>query len=321
MNTKIKIIAFLLSLTSLAGSLSAQEYTIYNQYHFHNYLMNPASAGAAECTHFMLTHKQQWIGLKDAPNTQILSFQTRMRKGGLGLGAYLFNDKNGYSYQQGAQVTVAYHIPMSRGNRYTKSPTLDRQLSFGVSGKFYRYQIGQEVIDHANNEGENIQRRHGIYPNANVGVFFQDYNFFAGLSVTNLIPIRPDLFGESEPIPPLTGMLQLGYAFDTGRDSQLEPSVVYKMDINTRAQLDFGLRYIQHIDSNDLSWWAGIIAKQNLDSRYKGLSLMPHFTVRIGKFRVGYALSLDLNRLISHSYATHELMLGYSLCSTKKFCR
>ena len=113
----------------LAGGLlcHGQEYTITNQYHFHYYLLNPALAGAAECTHFMLTHKQQWVGMKEAPYTTALSFQTRT-KSRIGVGAYLYNDRNGWSYQQGGQATIAYHIPLSRGNRYTKSPTLDRQL-------------------------------------------------------------------------------------------------------------------------------------------------------------------------------------------------
>ncbi|MBE6313280.1 MAG: type IX secretion system membrane protein PorP/SprF, partial [Bacteroidales bacterium] len=47
----------------------------------------------------------------------------------------------------------------------------------------------------------------------------------------------------------------------------------------------------------------------------------PNATVRIGKFRVGYAFNLDLNKLVSHNYGTHELMLGYSFCHTSKFCR
>jgi len=317
---KRKIIALFAVLLGIASVGKAQEYIIYNQYHFHYYLMNPALAGAAECTHFMLNHKQQWIGIKDAPHTSILSFQTRTRAN-VGLGAYLYNDKNGFSYQQGAQFTVAYHIPMSRGHRYTRNNTLDRQLSFGVSGKFYRYQLAQEVVDEANLQGEYIQRKDGIYPNANFGVFYQSYQFFAGLSVTNMIPVKIDMFGHDEPVRPFTGMVQAGYGFEAGRDFTLEPSVVLKMDQDTRTQLDLGFRVLQNVDDRDISWWAGVILKQNLDDGYKPLVLLPNFTVRLGKFRFGYALNLDLNKLVSHSFSTHELMLGYSLCSTKKFCR
>jgi type IX secretion system PorP/SprF family membrane protein len=315
-----KIIALFAILLGMISVSKAQEYAIYNQYHFHYYLMNPALAGAAECTHFMLTHKQQWVGIEDAPYTTILSFQTRT-KANIGIGAYLYNDKNGYSYQQGGEFTLAYHIPMSRGGRYSKAQTLDRQLSFGVSGKFYRYQLDQEVIDAANLAGEYIQRKDGIYPNANFGVFYQSYHFFTGFSATNLIPVKIDMFGDDEPARPFTGMLQVGYDFEAGRDFLLEPSVVFKMDQDARTQLDVGFRVLQNIDDRDMSWWAGIILKQSLDDGYQPLVLLPNFTIRLGKFRVGYALNLDLNKLISHNYGTHELMIGYSLCRTKKFCR
>ncbi len=317
-----KRITLLLSLLlSLSGLLKAQEYIIYNQYHFHYYLMNPALAGAAECSHFMLTHKQQWIGLDEAPYTTLLSFQTRT-KGNLGIGGYLFNDRNGYSYQQGAQLTVAYHIPLTPGNRYSRSPTNDRQLSFGVSGKFYRYQLSSDVVDYANEYGyETIQRENGIYPNANFGVFYQSYHFFTGLSVTNMIPIEIDMYSEDEPVRPITAMYQIGYGFDAGRDLTLEPSGVVKIDQDSRVQLDLGFRAIQHIEDRDISWWGGVILKQNLDDGYRPLSLLPNFTVRLGKFRIGYAAGIDLNKLVSHNYASHEIMLGYSFCRNSRFCR
>ena len=317
---KRKIIALFAVLLGMASVIKAQENIVYNQYHFHYYLMNPALAGAAECTHFMLNHKQQWVGIKDAPGTTILSFQTRTRAN-LGLGAYLYNDRNGYSYQQGAQFTVAYHIPMSRGHRFSRNQTLDRQLSFGLSGKFYRYQLASEVVDEANLKGEYVQSEDGIYPNANFGVFYQSYHFFTGLSVTNLIPVKIDMFGYDEPVRPFTAMAQIGYGFDAGRDFTLEPSVVFKMDQDARKQLDLSFRVLQNVDDRDISWWAGVIAKQNFDKEFKPLVLIPNFTMRLGKFRFGYAMNIDLTKWVSHSFSTHELMLGYSLCSTKKFCR
>ena len=317
-----KIIITAIAVTCAGVStLQAQEVPIYNQYHFHGYLMNPALAGAAECTHFMLTHKQQWIGIKDAPMTTILSFQTRTQKR-LGIGAYLFNDKNGYSLQQGGQLSLAYHIPMSRGNRYSQHTTLDRQLSFGVSGKVYHYDHSNELAkDIQEKEGTEIQMKNGFFPNANFGAFFQSYNFFTGLSITNLLPVKIDIYGDNEPIRPLTAFYQVGYAFDAQRNVQLEPSAVFHIDGNLHKQLDLSFRVLQHLDREDISWWAGATVKQNLDDGYKALVLLPNFTVRLGKFRVGYAVNLDLNKLFSSNYGSHELMIGYSFCNTKQFCR
>jgi len=321
MNKIKKIIIAAIAVAGIATTVQAQEFPIYNQYHFHGYLMNPALAGAAECTHFMLTHKQQWIGIKDAPMTTILSFQMRTQKR-LGIGAYLFNDKNGYSLQQGGQFSLAYHIPMSRGNRYSKQTSLDRQLSFGVSGKVYHYDHSNELAKEVQaKEGIDIQSKNGFFPNANFGVFFQSYAFFTGLALTNLVPVKIDIYGDNEPLRPFTAFYQIGYAFEAQRDLQLEPSMVFHIDANARRQLDISFRVLQHLDRDDVSWWAGVAVKQNFDSAYKSLVLLPNFTLRLGKFRVGYAVNLDLNKLFSSNYGSHELMLGYSFCSTKQFCR
>nr|MCR5297834.1 type IX secretion system membrane protein PorP/SprF [Paludibacteraceae bacterium] len=61
-----------LTLAAVAGialAVQAQEYPVNNQYYFNYYLINPAVAGAAKCHYFMLTHKQQWMGIDDAPYT------------------------------------------------------------------------------------------------------------------------------------------------------------------------------------------------------------------------------------------------------------
>lgn len=308
-------------LVALPETVSAQEYTIYNQYHFHYYLLNPALAGAAECTHLMATHKQQWNGMGGAPYTSTLSFQTRTRSR-VGVGAYVYNDRNGYSYQQGAQVSVAYHIPLSRGNRYTRSKTLDRQLSFAVSAKFYRYSLDGEVRDAVLAEEGHSIKKAGYYPNANFGVFYQDYHYFLGLSMTNLVPVEIDMFGRDEPKRPFSAFIQAGGTIDLGRSSRLEPSAVFKMDAESRKQLDVGVRFLSTPEQSDISWWVGVIYKHNLDDGGgQSLVLLPNATVVFGKWRVGYAFNLDLNRLAGQNYGTHEIMLGYSFCHTKAFCR
>ncbi|MFA6780375.1 MAG: type IX secretion system membrane protein PorP/SprF, partial [Paludibacteraceae bacterium] len=96
MNKK-KIVILLLAILPFLKS-TAQEEIVYDQYHFNYYLVNPAVAGAERCSHLMLTGKFQWVGMDDAPMTQSLSFRTRVLKN-VGLGAYVYNDKNGYSYR------------------------------------------------------------------------------------------------------------------------------------------------------------------------------------------------------------------------------
>ena len=82
------------------AKVSAQEELIYSQYHFNYYLVNPALAGAEPCHHFMISNRAQWVGMADAPMTQLLTYRGRVWRN-VGIGAYLYNDRNGYSNQAG----------------------------------------------------------------------------------------------------------------------------------------------------------------------------------------------------------------------------
>ena len=126
----VVILAVFLGMTKLF----AQEELIYNQYHYNYYLVNPALAGAEPCSHFMITNRMQWVGMNDFPMTQLASFKTRVWDN-VGIGAYLFHDRNGYSNRAGGQVTFAYHIPLSNGRQFSKKKSYDRQLSFGEIGR------------------------------------------------------------------------------------------------------------------------------------------------------------------------------------------
>ena len=128
-----------------ASKLAAQEELIYSQYHFNYYLVNPALAGAEPCSHLMVSNKMQWVGMKDFPMTQLLSFKTRVWEN-VGIGAYIFHDRNGYTSKAGGQITLAYHIPLSRGRRFSKKVSYDRQLSFGASFKFSYFYINDQLF-------------------------------------------------------------------------------------------------------------------------------------------------------------------------------
>lgn len=307
--------------------VQAQEYPIYNQYYFNYYLVNPALAGANDCSYFMLTHKQQWTGIDDAPYTTSASFQTRLRNN-IGLGAYIYNDNNGYSQQQAGQFTVAYHIPMSDGYKYSKSVRKDRQLSLAVSAKLFNYGFDQDIFDEYASSGrydvamENLGNLFAF--NANIGAYYSSYGFFTGLTVTNLTRIKMSAeIDDLEPVIPITGFFLVGNEFELSYDQTLEPSLMTKFDENGSFGFDINLRYSQEVTRDNFSYWLQMTFRQSLDELrdYQTLGLMPMAGFQFGKFHIAYAFSLDLNRMFRYNYGTHELMLGYTLCKVKKFCR
>ena len=246
----VVILAVFLGMTKLF----AQEELIYNQYHYNYYLVNPALAGAEPCSHFMLTNRMQWVGMKDFPMTQLASFKTRVWDN-VGIGAYIFHDRNGYSNRAGGQVTFAYHIPLSNGRQFSKKKSYDRQLSFGVSFKLNYFYISSELLDPEVSDAlldDAFVNTNGFSPNMNFGVYYKSYGGFVGLSLTNMIPYKADIFGDKEIPAPFTGFLFGGYTFDLGyrKDKYLEPMAMLKVNQYGWVGMDLNLKFGHEVEKD-----------------------------------------------------------------------
>ncbi len=136
-------------------AVRAQQMPLYSQYVMNAFMINPAIAGSDGYTSFNLTARQQWVGFKDAPSTQSFSFQTRIlrksyviknksinnrslkpsSKGRVGLGGFLYNDRNGAIDRTGLQLAYAYHIFVG-----------ETQLSFGLSAGIFQFRVREDQL-------------------------------------------------------------------------------------------------------------------------------------------------------------------------------
>ncbi len=314
--TTLFLFIFLILLTV---RVNAQEKIIYDQYHFNYYLINPAIAGADKCSHLMLTTKNNWIG-QDGPATQALTFRTRLTDSNVGLGGYIFNDRTPNFGEIGGQATFAYHIPMSKGARYLRNVLLDRQLSFGVSIK-----ANQASYDATGNPNDPADVSFSEFRvNANVGVYYESYGFFTGLSGTNLIPYESDHLGTIEPTAPITGFFFIGNTFHFNEASSLEPSFNLTYNEYANKQIDLNLKYTQNNAMDDFGWWAQLSYRHNFDEDLgKPSSIIPIVGLRVKKWQFAYATNIFFNEMTigNDNYGTHEIMLAYTFCVPKRFCR
>ena len=355
MKIKHILVALTMVLLSQTG-LKAQEEIVYNQYYYNYYLVNPAVAGTERCTHFMWTGFLGWTGMDgednkgETPRFTTLSFRTRLRGGleRLGIGAYAYVDKNGYSLRRGGQVSLGYHIPLSGGSTrgyMMKQRDITRQLSFalacvvngyGFDGKLFNSGSTDMVLA---NGGEDK----GYYFNATFGTYFLFDNFFAGLTIANLIPTKLEQLGKTEPIRPINPFIFLGYDFQLGDGMQFEPGAMFKFNIDrdddttssgdtstdntnttkgAQRQLDFHLKFMQDVPGKDFGYWVELLYRHSLDEgNSQALCLRPMGGIRIKRFNIGYTYGLGLTTINKHNKGDHELMLSYSFCKTQHFCR
>ncbi len=305
-------------LTFIFGTAEAQQLPMYSQYIMNGFLVNPSFTGADGYTSVNLTVREQWVGMADAPSTYALSFQTRLlrnsyisknttvkkklirptRGGQVGLGGYLFNDRNGIMMRTGMQAAYSYTIPMGENqNEYRKN------LSFGLALIAYQYTIDTDgLIFDPDDPLLNNYDRSVFIPDFNFGMNYTTQKYYVGFAMTNLLR-GSVMFGNSSHME----NSELGHYFLTGgvkvplaANWMLEPSAFIKSsDMLFKAiQLDLTTRVYYKND-----YWAGVSYRTN-----DAVILM--FGVRYDRFYFAYAFDFTLTDIRKQSFGTHELTLA-----------
>jgi type IX secretion system PorP/SprF family membrane protein len=195
---------------------------------FSPFVFNPAIAGSKDFFSFDLV-----AGTENNSKSQIISINTRLPKKSqdyisspgateftkIGIGGILFNDMNGVSRNIGVGTTLSYHIQLGK-----------KALSFLSLGTSFKaiYNIN------SGNSDLSIPAKNTFLPNLDVGVYFYNPSFYAGISTTNLLgnPEHPDSLGIYSIPVSQQFFFQIGYRFVLNRSLNilLEPSVVVNTD-------------------------------------------------------------------------------------------
>jgi len=313
----IRHILFLLILT-WGGELAGQQLPIYSQYVLNGFMVNPSFAGHDGYTSFNTTARQQWLGFKEAPQTYSASWQSRLlqrsykimnnpvrnknmvlrsTKGRVGLGAYIINDVNAQVARTGISFSYAYHIIMN-----------NQQLSFGLAAKVFQYRIYKESLTFGE-EGDPVLNSNfntvAYSPDADFGVLFRSFDYFVGLSVSNLLQTSV-LIGANE-LPNFKTFRHYwvmgGYRFTLTEEFDLEPSTLLKTTVNWNPQGDFTLKLYY----SDL-FWGGLSYRTNN-------SIIAIVGVRVEGLYFGYSFDWALSEIGHYNYGSHEITLSIKLGS------
>jgi type IX secretion system PorP/SprF family membrane protein len=295
-------------------AVRAQQMPLYSQYVMNAFMINPAIAGSDGYTSFNLTARQQWVGFKDAPSTQSFSAQTRIlrksyviknksinnrslkpsSKGRVGLGGFLYNDRNGAVDRTGLQFSYAYHIFVG-----------ETQLSFGLSAGIFQFRVREDQLSFID-EGDPIagSLNKVIYvPDANLGFHVLNARYYAGVSVNQLFQSYLKLGNRTlEEYRMIRHYYLLGgYRFDLGSDFDIEPSGLFKATEKKAFQLDIGGRLYFRED-----YWAGIMYRTSGDIIFLA-------GIRYKQFYFGYAFDYSTSNIRRYSYGSHEIVLALKL--------
>lgn len=314
----------LLFFTAFIGFVNAQEgLPVYLDYLSDNYyLVHPSMAGAGTGTKLRLTARQQWFGIEDAPALQTLSINSRVSDRSA-LGAMIVNDKNGYHSQTGVKLTYAHHIGLSKRSRMLN------QLSFGLSASFFQVRLNEsEFFDYNNIPDPNIfgSDQSATELNVDFGMSYAVNDFYAQLTVMNLLKEKRNLYSNVEPGNRRRIVLSSGYTFGES-DWKFQPSFLFQyvgythestMDINAKVfrSMDFGrvwggLSYRTSLDGADY-----VLGQQTSEQKLQLLS--PIVGVNYNNFMVAYTYSYQFGDVTFQNGGYHQITLGLTFGEEKE---
>ncbi|MEM9647335.1 MAG: type IX secretion system membrane protein PorP/SprF [Bacteroidota bacterium] len=296
----------------LAGK--AQEgIPVYFDYLADNYyLVYPSMAGIAEGTKIRLTARKQWFNVDEAPSLQTVNLNSRVGERS-GVGAIIFNDRNGYHSQTGFKATYAHHLQLAGDFR-----TLN-QLSFGLSAGVilssldeteFRSVIPDPVITGTKNTTS--------YFNVDLGVSYNIFEFYAHAAVLNLLGSGRDLYSLAEFDNLRRYLFSVGYVF--GNKTRIEPSVLFQMTEFTQEKtLDINAKVYRDVSFGTV--WAGLSYRRSFDGAQfltnggVGEQRLQLFTpivgVNVNRFLFSYNYSYQTGDIRFDNGGFHQITLGY----------
>jgi len=316
----VKKLVYILFFVAFGQISFSQQLPLYSQYLYNKFLINPAHAGSDGYTSLNVTAREQWVGYSGAPRTYSISWQTRILKHGyeikkdifnrttftpqndgkVGLGAYIFSDKNGLIQRTGLQAAYAYNMWL---REYT-------QLSMGLALTGYHFIINANELsfEDSNEPWLNDNLRKGIFvPDVDFGIYLLNPYFDFGFSALQMFGAAAKIGDYAYKNFRMDRHYYLfgSYYLSTGRKTNIEPSVLLKISEELKPQADIGVTYIYN-----QTLWAGLTYRTGggliTNIRFKYAPANVEWTALF----IGYAIDFTLNEMQRVTYGTHELTIA-----------
>jgi type IX secretion system PorP/SprF family membrane protein len=289
---KVVLIAFVFILTS---SVWSQQISMYSQYMFNQFSINPAVSGSEMYAPVGLSFRRQWAGMKNAPVTQTLSAHTFMGES-MGIGANVFNDVSGPTRRTGLSAAYSYHINVGDHSK----------LSFGLASQITQFVLDRDklITELPNDIAILNQTSNELVPDFTFGLYWYGENHFVGFSALNLLENKNDLFDITTPV---TNTLDRafyfsgGYRFKVGESFKIEPSLLFRYMMNAPFQMDINSRFILKE-----KYWLGFSYRLND-------AFVTMLGVDLGAICFGYSYDYTMSDLVNYNSGSHEVFLGVKM--------
>ena len=305
MSVKFKHIKVLMLLAVMLFAYQksiAQTEPMYSQYMFNMLGVNPAYAGNREASSFNFFQRSQWIGLQGAPQTTSFSFDQSILNKRAGWGIQFYDDKIGVEKADGINIMGSTRIQVSENG------ILSGGLSLGLMN--YRIDLMNVTGRFTPNDPAFYSNLNKWMPSLGLGVYYNTDNFYAGVSIPNILKSRLTAFdlirSGLQKVNQKHIFLTTGIVIPINEDLKLKPSTMIKMVEGAPIEADF----------NTNIWLRDIIG---VGVSYRtGDAVIGMAEIQVNQnLRFGYAYDMTISPLKFYNTGTHEIMIRYEIGNFK----
>lgn len=282
----------------ISFSTVAQQYPWWSQYRANQTLYNPAFCGTKRLVDVRINYRNQWTGYDGSPKTYALSLNSRLWKGRIGVGGFIFKDQIGPFNSLASSLTAAYHL---------KFP--DSELSFGIQGNYIKQRFNGNDITLRNQQDKAINQyledNQGTYE-CSFGLLYYNDRFHLGIGANNVVGSKFEYYkndslkkGVYTNVPHYN--ISAGFNWADNTDFTFENSILAVYVNGVPFSFDYTLRL--HMKKQLI---AGFSFRLN-----DAIALQLGYTIK-EKFQVSYSYDIVTSPLRKYQKGSHELTLVFS---------
>ena len=294
---------FILTLLFFAGIVSgaqAQQYPLFSHYLLNDYAFNPAQAGQTDYLDMRFVYRTQWVGIDNAPQTQVLSANSKIKNLPIGVGGFVFNDQAGLIKRTGGSVSASFVQQLTEKVR----------ASVGVNALFTQLRLDDQfVAGDPDVDPTIVNGSEGTFvPEFSAGVMVRSSDgWFIGLSVPQIFETQIDFTQDvQESFLNRHYYLMGGYKIPVSDGLAVEPSIMFKYFQTSDIQYEGSLRLF----FQDKFWIGGSYRTGGAAVGLLGAELNKRFTL-------AYAYDMAASALNDVNSGSHEITLGLRLGKCK----
>lgn len=289
MSLRYCIIILIITLSN--ASIFGQDMPLFTHYYANPYIYNPAYAGIEGRPIVSLTHRQQWVGIEDAPVTSNLTFHMPVI-GGFSMGLNVTQDQYGIFSTSGGLLSFAYSVPLG----------FNQYVTFGLSGGAKYQNIDfSSGIDLSDPAIINIDPSTKL--DGNAGLAYHIGGFSLGFALQNIF--NTSTFPTDSFDPGTLGLIRnymvtADYMLYFGNDEYIfQPYGSYRSFEGFSSQYEVGgIFHVKHM------LWAGGSYRQHF-----GIIGMLGVKLK-SAFSVAYAYEIPTDKAEGINKSSHEIHLN-----------